>query len=506
MAVLSTLYSLFNLRRPSRVDLMRKKPGKVQKEQLLYLMEEASDTEWGKKYEFSSIKTVEEFQSRVPVSTYNDLKPYIKRMVKGERDVLWKGSVKWFAKSSGTTSDKSKFIPVSKDSLDTCHIKGGKDIMFFFTENRPDSDVFSGKMLTLGGSHQASEYNKESRVGDLSSIYLEHIPFVAEMFRTPPTEVALIEDFEEKLKRVAEIAVKENVTSIFGVPSWNLVLLRHILDITGASNISEVWPNLEMFAHGGISFEPYREQYKKLIPSKDMRYIETYNASEGFFALQDDLNDKSMLLMLDYGVFYEFIPMSEFEEDNPTVLAIEDVKVGVNYALLISTNSGLWRYMIGDTIKFTSTYPHKIMITGRTTQYINAFGEEVIVNNTNAAIRQACDQTGARITNYSAAPIFMTQKRVKGRHQWMIEFEVMPDDVEAFADVLDKALQEQNSDYEAKRYHSVTLNRLELIVAKKGLFHEWMKERGKLGGQHKVPRLANHRRHIESMIELNDKL
>jgi hypothetical protein len=427
-------------------------------------------------------------------------------MVKGERDVLWKGNVKWFAKSSGTTSDKSKFIPVSKEALDTCHLQGGKDVFFFFSENRPDSNFFSGKMLTLGGSHQASAYNAQSRVGDLSSIYLEHVPFVAELFRTPPTEIALIEDFEEKLKRIAEIAVKENVSSIFGVPSWNLVLLRHILDITGASNISEVWPNLEMFAHGGISFEPYREQYEKLIPSEKMRYIETYNACEGIFALQDDLNDKAMLLMLDYGIFYEFIPMSDFEKENATVLSIENVEIGVNYALIISTNSGLWRYMIGDTVKFTSTYPHKIVITGRTTQFINAFGEEVIINNTNAAIRHACEVTGARITNYSAAPIFMTEKRVKGRHQWMVEFEVMPDDVEVFAELLDKALQDQNSDYEAKRFHSVTLNRLELIVANKGLFHEWMKKRGKLGGQHKVPRLANHRRYMESMIKLNDKL
>lgn len=506
MAVLSTLYSLFNLRRPSRVEKIRQKPALVQEEQLFYLLEEAADTEWGKKYDFGGIKTVEEFQKKVPVSTYNDLKPYITRMVKGERDVLWKGSVKWFAKSSGTTNDKSKFIPVSKDALDTCHLQGGKDIIFFFLENRPDSDVFSGKMLTLGGSHQASEYNEVSRVGDLSSIYLEHVPFVAELFRTPPTEIALIEDFEEKLKRIAEIAVKENVTSIFGVPSWNLVLLRHILDYTGATDISEVWPNLEMFAHGGISFEPYREQYKKLIPSADMCYIETYNASEGFFAIQDDLNDASMLLMLDYGVFYEFIPMSEFEDKEPTVLAIEEVEIGINYALLISTNSGLWRYKIGDTVKFTSTYPHKIIITGRTTQFINAFGEEVIVDNSNAAIRKACDLTGARITNYSAAPIFMSQKRVKGRHQWIVEFEVMPEDVDVFANLLDEALQDLNSDYEAKRFHSATLNRLELIVAKKGFFHEWMKARGKLGGQHKVPRLANHRRYMESMIQLNNKM
>lgn len=506
MAVLSTLYSLFNLRRLSQVERMRKQPGEVQKMQLLNLLEDAECTEWGKKYDYASISNIEDFQKSVPISNYDDLKPYIERMVKGERSVLWRGSIKWFAKSSGTTSDKSKFIPVSKDALDTCHLQGGKDILTFFSENVPESKVFSGKMLTLGGSHQASEYNDESRVGDLSSIYLEHVPFVAELFRTPPTEIALIEDFEEKLKRIAEIAVKENVTSILGVPSWNLVLLRHILDFTGADNISEVWPNLEMFAHGGISFEPYREQYKKLIPSDKMRYIETYNASEGFFAVQDDLNDKAMLLMLDYGVFYEFIPMSEFDKDKPRVLSIEDVEVGVNYALVISTNSGLWRYIIGDTIKFTSTYPHKIVITGRTTQYINAFGEEVIVNNTNAAIRKACDTTGARIANYSAAPIFMTEKRVKGRHQWMVEFQVMPPNMAEFTDVLDKALQEQNSDYEAKRFRSVTLNCLEIIVAQEGLFHQWMKERGKLGGQHKVPRLANHRRYIDTMIDLNDKM
>ncbi len=506
MAVLSTLYSLFNLRRSAQVEKMREQPEKVQKRQLFNLLNEAEDTEWGSRYNFSTIHSIAEFQHRVPIQTYDDVKPYVERMIKGEKNVLWRGSTKWFAKSSGTTSDKSKFIPVTQDALDTCHLQGGKDILMFFTENVPDSRVFSGKMLTLGGSHQASEFNNEARVGDLSSIYLENVPFVAELFRTPPTNIALIEDFEEKLKRIAEVAVEENVTSILGVPSWNLVLLRHILEYTGKSNITEVWPNLEMFAHGGISFKPYREQYKKLIPSDRMHYIETYNASEGFFAIQDDMNDKGMLLMLDYGIFYEFIPMTEIEKEKPKVLSIEEVETDVNYALVITTNSGLWRYMIGDTIKFTSTYPHKIVITGRTTQFINAFGEEVIVNNTNEAMRIACEKTGARITNYSAAPIFMTEKRAKGRHQWMVEFDVMPDDMEAFADLLDKELQGLNSDYEAKRFHSVTLNRLELIVAKGGLFHQWMKEKGKLGGQHKVPRLANHRKYMDSLIELNNKI
>lgn len=506
MAVLTTLYSLFNLRRQAQIERMVKSPEKIQGKQFDYLIDEAQDTLWGELYGFAEMKSVKDFQQRVPISTYNDLKPYIERMIKGERDVLWPGKIRWFAKSSGTTSDKSKFIPVSKDALETCHLQGGKDVFNFFSENVPETRVFSGKMLTLGGSHQASEFNDASRVGDLSSIYLENVPFVAELFRTPPTKIALIGDFEEKLKRIAEVAVEENVTSILGVPSWNLVLLRHILDYTGAKDINEVWPNLEMFAHGGISFEPYREQYKKLIPSKQMKYIETYNASEGFFAIQNDLEDKGMLLMMDYGIFYEFIPMSEFNDENPSVLTVAEVEVGVNYAIVISTNSGLWRYVIGDTVKFTSLKPHKIVITGRTTQFINAFGEEVIVNNTNEAMRVACQLTGVSITNYSAAPIFMTEKRVKGRHQWMVAFDKAPDDIEAFADILDKELQKLNSDYEAKRFNSVTLNRLEIIEAKSGLFIQWMKNRGKLGGQHKVPRLANHRKYMDSLIELNNKM
>ncbi len=506
MAVLTTLYSLFNLRRSAQIEKMISYPGSVQDSQLMKLLNAAEDTVWGKKYGFSHITSVDEYQQRVPISNYNDFKSYIERMVLGEPDVLWHGTTKWFAKSSGTTSDKSKFIPVSKEALESCHLQGGKDVFNFYAENVPDTEVFSGKMLTLGGSHQASEFNDASRVGDLSSIYLEHVPFVAELFRTPPTEIALIEDFDEKLKRIAEVAVNENVTSILGVPSWNLVLLRHILEFTGASTISEVWPNLEVFVHGGISFDPYREQYNRIIPSSKMRYIETYNASEGFFAIQNDLSDKGMLLMLDYGVFYEFIAMSELGSDTARVLTIEEVEIGVNYAIIITTNSGLWRYMIGDTVKFCSIYPHKITITGRTTQFINAFGEEVIVKNTNDAMHIACEKTGASITNYSAAPIFMTEKRIKGRHQWMVEFDKRPADIEAFADILDKELQNLNSDYEAKRFNSVTLNRLELVEAKKDLFHYWMKERGKLGGQNKVPRLSNSRKYMNSLIEMNNKM
>lgn len=506
MPVLSTIYSLLNLRRPSQLDKMRETPVEVQEEQLEELLKEAKDTEWGKKYGYDSIKSVKEYQERVPVSTYDDMKPYIERMVMGEYDVLWSGTVKWYAKSSGTTNDKSKYIPVSKEAIDACHLQGGKDIITLFYDNVEEADIFSGKTLTLGGSHQASAENESARVGDLSSIYLEHVPFVAEMFRTPPADVALINDFEEKLKRIGEIAINENVTSLVGVPSWNLVLLRHILEVTGADNISEVWPNLEMFAHGGISFEPYREQYQKLIPSDKMHYIETYNASEGFFAIQDDLSDSSMLLMLDYGIFYEFIPMSEFGTKDAKAISIGEVEMGVNYAMLISTNSGLWRYLIGDTVKFTSTYPHKIVITGRTAQYINAFGEEIIIDNSNEAMRVACKKTNASISNYSAAPVFMTEERIKGRHQWIVEFDQLPENIEVFTDILDKELQSLNSDYEAKRTNDTTLTRLELVVARKNLFIDWMKSRGKLGGQHKVPRLSNDRKYIDSLLELNTRL
>ncbi len=505
MSVTTKLYTLFNAHRLKQVDEMRQKPGEVQLQQLKNLLNAAKDTVWGKQYNYSEIQTIEDYQRIVPIQTYNEVKPYVQRMIDGESDVLWSGVTKWFAKSSGTTSDKSKFIPVTKDSLDTCHLQGGKDVLTFFAFNVPDTKIFTGKMLTLGGSHKASESNSNAQIGDLSSIYLENVPFVAELFRTPPTEIALIENFEEKLKRIAEIAVNENVTSILGVPSWNLVLLRYILEYTNKKNITEVWPNLEMFGHGGISFDPYREQYKSIIPSEKMHYIETYNASEGFFAVQDDLNDKGMLLMLDYNVFYEFIPMSEFGNENPTILTINQVEKGVNYALVISTNSGLWRYIIGDTVKFTSTYPHKIIITGRTAQYINAFGEEVIVNNTDEAIRIACDKTGARITNYTAAPIFMSDEQAKGQHQWIVEFEQMPNNVGEFTDILDKELQQQNSDYEAKRFNNTTLNCLDLVVAKQGLFHSWLKEKGKLGGQNKVPRLANDRKYIDSLLELNNK-
>ena len=506
MSLITKLYNLFNVYRLRKVERMHKNPGEIQFRQLKSLLKSAENTAWGKQYSYSEIQTVAEYQSLVPIQTYDDVKPYVQRMIEGEPDVLWKGSTKWFAKSSGTTSDKSKFIPVTQDSIDTCHLRGGRDVIMFFAHNVPSTRLFNGKILTLGGSHKASAFNSKAQVGDLSSIYLENVPCLAEMLRTPPTDIALIENFEEKLKRIAEISVKENVTGFLGVPSWYLVLLRYVLEYTGKKDITEIWPNLEMFAHGGINFDPYREQYKNIIPSERMHYIETYNASEGFFAIQDNLENKGMLLMLDYGVFYEFIPMGEFEKENPKVLTLDEVELGVNYAIVISTNSGLWRYVIGDTVKFTSLYPHKIIITGRTAQYINAFGEEIIVNNSDEAMRLACEKTGALITNYSAAPIFMSKEHKKGKHQWIVEFDKMPNDVDEFVDILDKELQQLNSDYEAKRFNNTTLERLDLVVAKDGLFHTWLKERGKLGGQHKVPRLANDRKYVDSLLELNDKM
>jgi hypothetical protein len=423
-------------------------------------------------------------------------------MRQGERDILWPGQVRWYAKSSGTTNDKSKFIPVSKDGLKDTHYAGGRDAVTWYLGNNPHSRIFDGKALILGGSH-APNYNlKNSLVGDLSAILIENINPLVNLVRVPKKETALLADFELKRDRIAHEAIRENVTNLSGVPSWMLSVMNRVLEITGKDNLSEVWPNLEMFFHGGVAFTPYREQYKKLIPSANMHYMETYNASEGFFGIQDDPSDLSMSLMLDYGVFYEFIPMDEIENPNPHVLPLWGVETGRNYAMLISTSSGLWRYMIGDTVRFTSTNPYKFIITGRTKFFINAFGEELIVDNAEVGLAEACRQTGAQVLEYTAAPVFMDGEG-KCRHQWLIEFAKAPEDISQFARILDETLQQVNSDYEAKRYKDITLQSLELVVARKGLFHDWLASKGKLGGQHKVPRLSNNRVHIEEMLAFN---
>ena len=439
--------------------------------------------------------------AHTPLNTYEELKGHIDRMRHGERDVLWPGHVKWYAKSSGTTNDKSKFIPVSPQALKDTHYRGGQDAVVFYLGNNPNSRMLDGRGLILGGSH-APNYNvKGSLVGDLSAILIENINPLVNLIRVPSKQTALLSDFELKRDRIAHEALHANVTNLSGVPSWMLSVLKRVLEVSGKDNIRDVWPHLEVFFHGGVAFTPYREQYNSIIRGSGMHYMETYNASEGFFGLQCDPSDPSMLLMLDYGVFYEFIPMDEFDSPNPTVLPIWGVEAGRNYAMVISTTSGLWRYIIGDTVRFTSLNPWKFVITGRTKFFINAFGEELIVDNAEQGLREACRQTGAQVREYTAAPIFMDAGG-KCSHQWLIDFAVPPQDPEAFADILDRTLQTLNSDYEAKRFKNITLQRLQLIVARPALFDQWLASKGKLGGQHKVPRLSNHRQHIEELLAM----
>lgn len=476
----------------------------IQYNQLNHLISSAAQTQWGKKYDYESMRSYEDFASTVPLQTYEEIKPYVERMLKGEQNILWGSDIEWFAKSSGTTNDKSKFIPVSREALEYCHYQGGKDCLAIYLRMNPNSRFFSGKALILGGSHKPSDLSHNIHYGDLSAVLIQNIAFLVELIRVPSKEIALMDEWEAKLEAISESTIHENITNLSGVPSWFLVLIKKILQKSGKNNLLEVWPNLEVFFHGGISFTPYREQYKQLIPSDKMHYVETYNASEGFFGIQDDLNDSALLLMLDLGVFYEFIPMDQFDLPNPTVLPIWKVEKDKNYALVISTNSGLWRYIIGDTVIFKSIDPYKIVISGRTKSYINAFGEELMVANSDKGIAIACEKTGAEVLEYTAGPTFMNGNK-KGHHTWIIEFAKQPNSVEEFADILDKALQDLNSDYEAKRYKGLFLSRLELIPARKGLFHFWLKQKGKLGGQHKIPRLSNNRLYLEELISLQEQ-
>ncbi|MBR1448771.1 MAG: GH3 auxin-responsive promoter family protein [Prevotella sp.] len=474
----------------------------LQREVLARLVSKAKDTEYGRKHLFAATKNYDDFARNNSINTYEELKEDIDRMRQGEIDVLWPGRVKWYAKSSGTTNDKSKFIPVSPDGLKRLHYKGATDTVALYLRNNPQSRLFDGKGLILGGSH-APNYNLPgSLVGDLSAILIENINPVVNLARVPSKKTALLSDFEIKRDRIAHEALNKNVTNLSGVPSWMLSVLNRVMELSGKQHLEEVWPNIEVFFHGGVAFTPYREQYERLITSPRMHYMETYNASEGFFGNQDDPNDRSMLLMLDYDVFYEFIPMDEFDKENPSIVPLWGVEKGKNYAMVISTSCGLWRYMIGDTVQFTSTNPYKFIISGRTKSFINAFGEELIVDNAEKGLAYACEKTGAQILDYTAAPIFMDQN-AKCRHQWLIEFAKQPDDVEMFANILDRKLQELNSDYEAKRYKDITLQHLQIVIARQGLFNDWLKAKGKLGGQHKVPRLSNSRSTIEQLLAMN---
>ena len=466
------------------------------------LIDRARDTEYGINHLFGSTHNYEQFAQNVPVNTYEELKDDIDRMRHGEHNVLWPGSVKWYAKSSGTTNDKSKFIPVSNEGLHHIHYAGGFDSVALYLRNNPQSRLFDGRSLILGGSHAPNYDFDNSLVGDLSAILIENINPLANLVRVPSKKTALLSDFEVKRDRIARETMGKKVTNISGVPSWMLSVLSRVLELSGKSHLNEVWPDLEVFFHGGVSFTPYRKQYEELITSPNMHYMETYNASEGFFGIQDDPTDSSMLLMLDYDIFYEFIPMDEIDNEHPTVVPLSGVQTGRNYAMVISTSCGLWRYLIGDTVTFTSKNPYKFIITGRTKHFINAFGEELIIDNAEKGLQFACEQTGAEVLEYTAAPVFM-DNHAKCRHQWVIEFAKAPEDLDLFASLLDKKLQELNSDYEAKRYKDITLQHLEIIPARQNLFNQWMKSRGKLGGQNKVPRLSNSRRVIDELIAMN---
>lgn len=500
MPIFNSLISWFIKKRIHQIELFMKYPHDVQGEWFRKLVTTARDTEWGRKYDYKSIRTPEQFRERVPLSEYNDLKHYVNRLRKGEQNILWPSDVKWFAKSSGTTSDKSKFIPVSEEALEECHFKGGKDLLSIYCNNNPDSQIFSGKVLGMGGSITRDNEHSEAFHGDVSAIIMENLPYWVELIRTPEIKVALMNEWESKIERIAMITKDENVTNISGVPSWTLLLLKRILEITGRKNIGEVWPNLELFIHGGVNFGPYHEQFAKIAPA-GMKYLETYNASEGFFGIQDLSTPGEMLLMLDYGIYYEFMPLTEYDVLTDKTLTLDQVETGVNYALIISTNAGLWRYMIGDTIQFTSLDPYRIRITGRTTSFINAVGEELIIDNAEKALTTACEKAGATITDYTAAPVYFGDKS-NAAHEWLIEFESPPESLDYFSEILDNALKALNSDYEAKRYHNMILRPPVIKQLPAGTFYRWLKERGKLGGQNKVPRLSNNRKFVDDIKEL----
>lgn len=503
MPIIPSVIKWLNTNRLHQIDRIKTHPVEIQHETLMRLLHESRNTVWGKEHGYASISNHAQYRNHVPLQDYEHLIPYVERLRAGEKDLLWPGEVKWFAKSSGTTSTKSKFIPVTGRALESTHYRGAKDCLALYTANNPSTRIFMGKGLTLGGSHRVNNFSNSSYYGDLSAILIENAPFYADLIRTPPARIALIDDFEEKMHMIAKTTVGTNVTSISGVPSWYLVLIRHILKETGKESLHEVWPNLEVFFHGGVSFTPYREQYRRLLPDPDMRYMETYNASEGFFAIQDDLSDSSMLLMIDYGVYYEFIQADKIGNDDAAALSLGEVETGINYAMVISTDGGLWRYVIGDTVVFTSLYPHKIKISGRTRHFINAFGEEVIIDNAEKALEKACLVTKAHIAEYTAGPVYMGND-TKGSHEWVIEFDKNPDDIDHFTDILDSTLQSVNSDYEAKRYKDITLAKPVVRVVPQGTFYKWFKEKNKLGGQNKVPRLSNDREYIEGVLKVAD--
>ncbi len=497
---INSIISWFLKKRKHQVELFLKYPIDVQNELLTKLLNTAKNTEFGKQHSFSSIKNYTDFSNKIPIQKYESIEPLIERCRRGEQNLFWPTPIRWFAKSSGTTNAKSKFIPVSDEALEGCHLKAGKDMLCLYINNNEETEMFKGKGLKLGGSTAIYEDNN-TYFGDLSAIITENLPFWADFSSAPSLEVSLMAEWETKMEAIIDETINENITSLVGVPSWMLVLLNRVLEKTGKDNILEVWPNLEVYFHGGINFNPYREQYKKLIPKADFKYYETYNASEGFFGIQDQNNSDELLLMLDYGIFYEFIRMNTYDGENSKAIPLSEVKKGVNYAIVITTNGGLWRYLIGDTVKFTSTDPYRIKITGRTKHHINVFGEELIIENAEVALKAASEKTNASIKDYTVGPIFMEGKN-NGAHEWIIEFENPPENLTLFTELLDSALKNCNSDYEAKRYNNMTLAMPKVHQARKGLFYDWLSLKGKLGGQHKVPRLSNTRWFVDELLEL----
>ena len=503
MGIFNSILTWVMKKRIHQIELFIKYPLDVQQDVFNYLLSTAKNTEFGKTYGYADIDSVDKFVERVPIQTYEDHFPNIERIMRGEQNILWPSDVKWFAKSSGTTNAKSKFIPVSPEALEDCHMKGGKDLIAMYLNNRPDSQMFEGKSLSVGGSHQINQLDPsgDSSYGDVSAVIMKNMPLWAKYVRTPSEEVALLNNWDEKIERMAQEVAFENVTSMTGVPTWTLLVLQRIMEIRGVNNVSDMWPDLEAFFHGAVAFGPYRKLFESMISSPKMQYVEMYNASEGVFGISDTTNNDEMLLMLDYGIFYEFIPAEDVDKEDPKVVQLAEVEIDKNYAIVISTNSGLWRYMIGDTVKFTSLSPYRIKISGRTKHFINAFGEEVIVENAEAAITYACNKTNAVIENFTAGPVYLQQGK-QGGHEWVIEFAREPQDINQFTVHLDQRLQEINSDYEAKREMDLALVAPVIHTVPKGTFYNWMKKRGKLGGQNKVPRLSNNREYLDDILEM----
>lgn len=500
MKILSPLISRLARMRLWRIENWTNHPAVAQREVLQHLVTAAQYTEFGKKYGFSRLFNLKEFKKRVPIHEYPDLKPYIERMMAGEENILWNEPIKWFAKSSGTTSEKSKFIPMSDESLKDNHYQANKDVLTNYYKNFPGSDLLTGKGLVVGGSHQINKLNENIQYGDLSAVLMQNSPFWGQWLRTPELSIALLDEWETKIEKLAQTTSLENVTSLAGVPTWTLILLKRILEITGKKTIKEVWPNLELYINGGVSFVPYREQFEKIIGAP-INYLEVYNASEGFFAAQEKPGDNGMTLFTEHGVFYEFMPIEEYKKQNPVTQGLADVQLHKNYAPVISTTGGLWRYLIGDTIQFTSLNPYRIKVSGRLKHYMNAFGEEVIVDNADHAIALAAQKTNAIVNDYTAAPVYFTESS-NGAHEWLIEFDKEPADMQTFTRELDAALKSLNSDYEAKRHKNIALRMPIVKSIPMGVFNKWLHNKGKMGGQHKVPRLSNERSIIEEVLQL----